>query len=799
MNPVRLRSVRQKLLLIVLLANIFALAAAGSALLYHDLNEYRKTTAAALTTLASILAQGSAVALDFDDVDVAQENLALLEANPSIVVGAIFTSDGELFARYGDDNYQHVLPSPPLNNDSFQFRNGELIVSKQIGTPSGVVGSVYLVQQFNLATWLSSYLTILAIILALSLGLSLFISTRLQRWVSVPIEAISRVARQVTVHRNYQLRATKITQDEIGQLADDFNGMLNTLEHEIAERTAAEQEVRQFNMVLEQRVEQRTTELQIANEHLIARTEEAESANRAKAAFLANMSHEIRTPMNAILGLAYLLDQSELDADSADLVRKIRNAGRSLQSIINDILDLSKIDAERLEIEHVPFDIAEVIDNLVSITAANLGAKEIELIVSPAPDINGQLIGDALRLEQVLINLVGNAIKFTERGSIVVDIQKVAEHDKHVDLRFSIKDTGIGIPPENQAQIFSAFSQADVSTTRRFGGTGLGLTICRHLVKLMGGDIGVNSEPDKGSEFWFTVPLDVVPDGEKNKTPAKLDILIVDSNPLASENLERIVQSLGWSGKRALAGEIAVQQLQEKKSGNEKFDAILIDWKLDDGTGLDVARMIQKAFKDDLPPIILMMPTFARDETPVISGNISSVLNKPVTSSSLYNIIGEVLQPHTKQHSQEKTKQNKIKRLAGLHVLVVDDNAVNREVAMRFLTSEGAEVSVAEDGKMAVEWITTNLATLDLVLMDVQMPVMDGYEATRHLRSRPECAKLPIIALTAGVFETQIDAARDAGMNTVVTKPFNIDDLVNAILHLGILKFKNMECLTTSK
>lgn len=787
MKPARLRSVRQKLLLIVLLANILALVAAGSALLYHDLNEYRNTTAAALTTLASILAEGSAVALDFDDADVAQENLALLEANPSIVVGAIFTNEGELFARYGDPDYPHVLPSPPLNNDSFRFHNRELIVSRQVETPNGVAGSVYLVQQFNLATWLSSYLTILALILAMSLGLSLFISTRLQRWISVPIQAISSVARQVTVNHHYHLRAAKITQDEIGQLADDFNDMLRTLEHEIAERTTAEQEIRQLNTDLEQRVEQRTAELKIANQHLLIRTEEAESANRAKAAFLANMSHEIRTPMNAILGLAYLLEQSELDADSADLVRKIRNAGRSLQSIINDVLDLSKIDAERLEIEHVPFDIAEVIDNLVSITAANLGDKDIELIVSPAPDIKGQLVGDALRLEQVLINLVGNAIKFTERGSIIVDIQKVTQHDNHVELRFSIKDTGIGIPPENQAQIFSAFSQADVSTTRRFGGTGLGLTICRHLVKLMGGDIGVNSEPDKGSEFWFTVPLDFLPNSEKNRKPVKLDILIIDSSPMTSKNLERIVQSLGWSSKRASSGEIAIQKLQEKIASKGKFDAIVIDWKVGNSTGTDTARMIEKAYKDGLPPIILMVPTFSRDETPVISGNISSLLNKPVTSSSLYNVIVDVLQPHKKPEDRITAKKNKQKRLLGLRVLVVDDNAVNREVAMRFLTSEGADVSVAEDGKMAVEWITAHLDALDLVLMDVQMPVMDGYEATRHLRSLPECKTLPIIALTAGVFETQIDAAREAGMNTVVTKPFNIDDLVNAILELGEL------------
>lgn len=783
MNPVRPHSVRQKLLIMVLIANMFALTAAGGALLYHDLNEYRSSSAAALATLAGILGQGSGVALEFDDAKVARENLSLLSVHPNIMAAAIFDADGKLFAVYGDATLTTSLPTG-LSDEHVHFGNNALAVTKKINVPTGMVGTVYLIQKFSITEWLHNYLMILGIILALSLALSLFISTRLQRSISDPIRAISTTARQVMERRDYNLRANKSTNDEIGQLADDFNSMLETLQHEIAERTAAERGVRQFNAELEQRVADRTAELSVANQRLVLRTEEAETANRAKADFLANMSHEIRTPMNAILGLAYLLEQSDLDDEAADLIKKIRSAGRSLQSIINDILDLSKIDAGRLEIEHVPFSIVDVIDNLVSITAANLGDKAIDLVVSPPPNIDGELIGDALRLEQVLINLVGNAIKFTIEGSIIVDIQTIARGEKKLQLRFSVKDTGIGIPPENQAKIFSAFTQADVSTTRRFGGTGLGLTICRHLVSLMGGEIGVISEPGKGSEFWFTLPFDWRPSVEhKTITPSVLEILIVDDNKVSGENLEQLVRSLGWSPTRASSSEVAIQQIHSKSGSKNKFNILLLDWKA--GDAVEIARTMAKTFKQDLPPTILVMPPFAREELPDDLGNIASVLNKPVTSSSLYNTIGEVLHlrksANTTPGSPPKAK---VKRINDVHVLVVDDNAVNREVAMRFLKSEGARVSLAEDGKAAVEWITQNLTDVDIVLMDVQMPVMDGYEATRHLRALPGGAELPIIALTAGVFETQIDAARAAGMNAVVTKPFNINELIEAIKNL---------------
>jgi len=771
----RLRSVRHKLLLMVLVANFVTLFVAGAALLYYDLAEHRDKTAAELTTLAGILGQGSMAALEFDDAKVANESLAQLRANPNIVAAAIYTAKGETFARYVHDERQiKVLPSAP-RADGVQFEGGELAVFRHIAGAGDTVGTIYLKERYEISAWLLNYLVILGGVLLGSLVLGVLISSLLQRWISVPIQAVSSVAQQVVEQRNYRLRANKSTEDEIGHLADAFNRMLETLEHEIGERSAAEQSVRTLNAELEQRVQERTAELQVANRTLATRTEEAETANRAKANFLANMSHEIRTPMNAILGLAYLLQQSPLAENALDLVGKIRNAGRSLQSIINDILDISKIEAGRLEIEHAQFRLGDVLENLASIMAANAGDKDLELIISPPPDPGGHLIGDALRLEQVLVNLTGNAIKFTQHGTVTVAIALLAQDEKVTRLRFSVRDSGIGIPLEKQNQIFAAFSQADASTTRRFGGTGLGLTICRHLVDNMGGEIGVISAPGKGSEY-------------ASPEMAALEILIADDSEIARENLSSTARSIGWTPTKAESGEDAIQKLRVRYNAKSSFDVLLVDWKMPGMDGLQAATTIRQSFSHDACPIVLMVTAFARDELlrqPNIDC-VDGVLSKPVTSSTLYNSVAEVLRRRGQGNARSlrPAQGTAGKRLSGIRVLVVDDSDINREVAQRILVADGAHVELANDGLAALDWLRDHPQEVDVVLMDVQMPVMDGYEATRQLRKLPHAAHLPVVALTAGAFKAQQEVALRAGMNAFVAKPFNVDELMATILQL---------------
>lgn len=790
MTPLRLRSVRHKLLLMVLVANFATLLVAGGALLYHDLVEQRSKLAAELVTLAAILGQGSVAALEFDDARVASENLAQLQANPNVVAAAIYSSTGNLFARYAQDQTQaQLLPTSP-RNEEVQFGAGELFVFKRIVSSGGMaLGTIYLKVRYDIQTWLMNYLAILGGVLLASLALGVLISSLLQRWISVPIQAVNSVARHVMEQRNYQLRATKSTADEIGQLADAFNGMLETLEHEMSERSTAEQSVRSLNAKLEQRVQERTAELQVANRTLEVRTQEAETANRAKADFLANMSHEIRTPMNAILGLAYLLQQNPLEPDARDLVGKIRNAGRSLQSIINDILDISKIEAGRLEIERAQFKLGDVLENLASIMSANVGDKMLELVIAPAPHLGGHLIGDALRLEQVLINLTGNAIKFTQQGSVTVAIDLLSQDDKHAKLRFAVRDTGMGIPLDKQGQIFAPFSQADVSTTRRFGGTGLGLTICRHLVLGMGGDIGVISKPGKGSEFWFTIPFEWRASQEYAVPElASLEVLIADDSEIARENLSSTARSIGWTPTNADSGADAIQKMRNRQDAQGRFDVLLVDWKMPQMDGLQAAKAIRQSFGDGGCPIVLMVTAFARDEllrqphADVVDG----VLSKPVTSSALYNCVAEAM----RRRSQGDLAPLSIapvprgKRLAGLRILVVDDSDLNREVAQRILATEGAHVQLANDGRAAVYWLREHPRAADIVLMDVQMPVMDGYEATRQLRLLPHAQDLPVVALTAGAFKAQQEVALQAGMNAFVAKPFNVEELIAIILEL---------------
>jgi PAS domain S-box-containing protein len=514
----------------------------------------------------------------------------------------------------------------------------------------------------------------------------------------------------------------------------------------------------------------------------------ADEASAAKSAFLANMSHEIRTPLNAVLGMLQLMQRTLLDAQQRDYVAKARQAARSLLELLNDILDYSKIEAGKLKLDSHTFELDELLTELAVIIAGNQGGKDVEAVFDIDPAVPSMLVGDALRLKQVLVNLVGNALKFTLSGEVVIRLAVVHREDGHVTLRFSVSDSGIGISAEQHERIFEGFSQAETSTSRRFGGTGLGLVISNRLVMLMGGTLKLESEVGVGSRFWFDVPLKVQDGGDVplplpgRRLPLRL--LVVDDNPTSADVLSRTVQALGWTAQHALSGREALERVRRVAGTAAPYDVILMDWRMSDLDGVATARLIHEELPDGQAPHMIMVTAYA-DQLSLLEpsshkGLFASTLSKPVTPRQLRDCVLGVVEGRP-MPAPMPPPERQPKRLAGLHVLVVEDNAVNRQVASGLLHLEGANVTLAGNGFEAIAALADAPNTYDAVLMDVQMPEMDGLEATRRIRQDTRFTGLPIIAMTANASTEDRQACLAAGMDDHLSKPVDLAGLVKCL------------------
>ncbi|MES1950148.1 Hpt sensor hybrid histidine kinase [Salinisphaera sp. S4-8] len=521
------------------------------------------------------------------------------------------------------------------------------------------------------------------------------------------------------------------------------------------------------------------------NRALAARADAAEAGARAKADFVANMSHEIRTPMNAVSSLIYLLAQERLSDYARQLLRKMDAASRSLVRIIDDILDFSKIEADRLVLENKAFNLADVLDNLATIMAANAQDRDIELVIIPPPAPIDRLIGDPLRLEQVLINLAGNAIKFTEHGHVAVSVSILDLERERVSLRFAVRDTGIGIPPNQRQRIFEQFAQADSSTSRRYGGTGLGLTICKRLVAMMGGEMGLSSTPGAGSEFWFT--LDFEREGEHVqgcRDLTDIEVAVADDNAVARAGLRNTVQALGWEATAVVDGPALVEYARKQRSARNRPLVLMLDWDMPGGDIIEIVTEIHAIDPGNMEPVIVMGSQAARQEVAERlrvqreANIVGPLIQKPVTSSTLYDAVTEVLRD---RHGAMPVARDTGDRLKGVRILVADDNDINREFLARVFTHEGAEVVLVADGQEAVDWMHAYHDEVDIVLMDLQMPGVDGYQACRAIRAMPTCADVPIVASSAGMQSGKYDDARAAGMTDVLPKPFDAQKAVDVI------------------
>ncbi|MFQ2242409.1 PAS domain S-box protein [Aeromonas dhakensis] len=520
---------------------------------------------------------------------------------------------------------------------------------------------------------------------------------------------------------------------------------------------------------------------------LLYAKEQADAASQTKSSFLANMSHEIRTPLNAVLGMLQLIQYTELTARQLDYVVKAHSAANSLLGLLNDILDYSKIEASKLQLDLHPFDIELLMRDLAIVLDGNQRQKEIEVMFDIDPHLPNLLIGDSMRLQQVLTNLAGNALKFTIKGQVVITMALLARHEQTVTIRVAVTDSGIGISAHQLERIFESFTQAEASTTRRFGGSGLGLVICKRLLKLMGAELRVESEPGRGSRFWFDITLaQAAPQSLKEACPDMAPppyILVVDDSELAAELLQRTLLQLGWQAELVHSGAEAVRRVGEARALGRPFDIVLMDWSMPGMDGLNAAAQIRQQAGQDPAPGVIMVTAYGHEvfteshqsgATPFVS-----LLTKPVTPKQLAEAIYQALNG---QDVAPALPAQHTRRLSGLTLLVVEDNLLNRQVACELLSCEGARVLLAECGRDGVAMVLQQAPSFDAVLIDMQMPDIDGLEATRQIRAHPQFANLPIIAMTANASEADRQLCLAAGMNEHVGKPIALEQLVSTLL-----------------
>ncbi|XYJ09208.1 response regulator [Telluria sp. B2] len=793
-------SLNRKLTMMSLLSTGSALVIVFIAFALASIHNGRKDEGMQLSSLAGVVATNSADALVFNDRSLASALLAALKAKEEISSAALYDRKGKLFAAYRSPAHANEKPAPQLAAfDAAALAQANLIgarlwsprmrLYRPVTSGQAQVG-VIVIEVDLVAMWLdiASSVAVIGAAMFVSLLVSQAAARRFTRSITDPVTQLIQTARQVSESQNYTLRVPHQRNDELGALIDSFNDMLAQIEGRGAALVNHRDE-------LERQVSVRTEQLERAKNA-------AEAASRAKSAFLATMSHEIRTPMNGVLGMAEMLLGTELSEAQRNYTRLVKRSGEHLLVIINDILDFSKIEAGKLTIEYINFNLWDLLEDIHTVYTPQAQAKGIALDFDIANDIPVAICGDPNRLRQIMANLLGNAIKFTEQGRIDARVRIASEDSQAVMLRFEVRDTGIGISREARSRIFEAFSQADDSTTRKYGGTGLGLAISKQLVELMGGTIGVDNGKQGGSVFWFTVGFDkrrVDPDvpgvatpgvaasGGQQHTIDDLRVLVVDEDGASRVGLERHLAAWRVTCEGATSAAEALEKLDAAARAGRPFDAAVLDMELKQSSGLLLGATIKTNPATRATRLILLSPErLAADPVQRRAAGVAYQLIKPARAADLFACLATRPRGSTAPAPQFVPPPSE-PRPAGLarvrRVLLAEDNPVNVEVARAMLESLGLQAQVARNGLEALQAVRAG--DYEAVLMDCQMPVMDGFAATTMIRREEREAgrerTMPVIAITANALQGDREACLAAGMDDYLSKPFTQQQLAAVI------------------